>query len=733
MAFVAPVFAGVAAVIGVSGTQLAIGLLATAARFALSYYQAQKAKSAADTGRRDLQQNIRQSTYPRYVVLGKARVGGVVMFYEAAGEFVYLATILSGDVIDGIDAYYINNAEVLFDDDDLITTPPFNGADGQLVKIELHRGYESQRSSRMLEAAFPDAVTEHHRARTVAYLVTRFKQPEEENFQAVYNGQIPPVAALVRGVLSYDARNRRHDPAKGATWDFSANPSVLLLYYFTSPNGMGLARGNFDGPSFNRVANFCDRPMLTAAKGYRKRYEMGGVYSLDEEPVNVIQRILDTFGGRVFVTADGLFGLSCDELDEPEIVITDDMIVEIEAKRQTGALYEYSTVKSRFSSEDHGFIENNEEADPWVNRRAKNRIGRDVPFSFDLPFVFRHDQARRLMKRKWHELNPEWTLSLVLDFNGIELFGERVCRIVYPALGIDGTFRVESVGPDAEAGLARIIVQATSIDAGALEWDAESEEGTAPAIPPQTAEDLAPATPTNLSYLVGNDGSIRALLRWNAKTNGKGLEARYRDTAGSTWTNVDLEPEDRSAILSPLTNGNTYEFQVRTTDTVQGVSGWASITFVATATAGSTGALQDLAAVGGVLVASVTAKQASAATAAYIEFTGVANGASVSWTGSKLVAAGSGETITYELKQADGARDIYARSVGINGDTGSVSGPVDVAVKDRPTDNGSGGSGGGGNDGGTTGNDGGGPIGGGNDGGSGGGGLNPGGQGGGIY
>lgn len=695
------VIAPVAAAIGLSATQLVVGVLSTAAQFGLSYYQQEKAKQAAKKNRQSIEQNLRQAVFPRYNVIGIGRVGGVMGYYEASGTRLYVVTLLADDIIDGVDAYYVNNVECLVDGQNYVTTAPYNTSYGKLVQFELRFGYTDQPASALLMAAFPGVITAEHQLKGIAYLVTVLQQPKQADFQTVYGSTVPPIAALVRGVLAYDPRDEDQDPAVADTWATTKNPALLLLYYFTASNGMGLSRSLFDGDTFRAVADFCDEVITTKTKGNRPRYEMGGVYSYDQDPVDVIQAILDTFGGRVFVTADGLFGLSCDELDVPVITITEDMIISINAKRLTGALYEYTSVKSRFTSEDHGYVDSNEEADPWIDEDALERVTRDIPFAFDLPYVFRHDQARRLMKRKFHEMNPEWTVELELDFNGIELFGERVFRLVYPWLGIDGTFRLESVTPDAELGFAKLLVRATSVNAGAFAWNAAAEEGTAPAIAPPTSETAAPQTPTGLSALVGDTGAtVRALVSWTAFTTGKTQEAQWKAAASSTWTTLTVAATDRAAMLTGLVIGDDYDFRVRVSDARYGVSNWATLNFTATPVAGTTDVLQSASASGAVLKAVVTAQQAADAEAALIEIVGVADGAGLSWTGSMLVPATNGATVTVDLTQPHGARDIYARSIGINGDAGAVSGPIDVNVAQQVNNVGNGGSGSGGGGGG---------------------------------
>ena len=671
-----------------SGTLLAnlvLGAASLAVQYGLSYIQKQKAKKAARraTSGRDVQQNIRQSTFPRYIVLGLARVGGVVWFYEAKDKNLYIATILSDDIIDQVSSFYVRNVEVLTSKSGniyTVTTPPFNTTTGSYVSFEVKFGAIDQSRSELLAAAFPAAVTVNHRAAGVSYMVTKLLQPVEADFQKVFGGAVPEIAALVRGVRIWDGRDLTQNPGLSATWKFSANPALALLHYMTAKNGMGLNRAIFDGDTIIAVANFCDALIQTKTKGLRKRYELGAVISYEAEPADVIEDILNTFAGEIYITGSGLFGLTCDELDVPTITITQDKILEIDAKRLTGALFEASSIKSKFSSEDHGYVENIEEAQQWIDAGTLARIGRDIPHEHELPYVFRHDQARRLMKKKFYDLNPEWTVEFSMDFYGLELFGERVFRLVYPLLGIDQTFRIESLND--EGLLSKFVVKAVSVSPLSTQWNYLTEEGTAPAIAPATSEDSSPQTPTGLSVLAGNPGTPRALVYWSAPPTGKVSEAQYKLTTDTDWTTVAVPATSNHAItLSPLTLAANYDFRVRFSDAAIGVSAWATITFAANPIAGTTAALTSLTAFGGVLNLTATVVQSSAAPAAYVEITKVSTGAAVSWAGSVTKPVGASGSVTEILGVVNpGVYDIYARSIGINGDLGAVTGPVSATA-----------------------------------------------------
>jgi hypothetical protein len=685
MPFLIPAAAGVAAAIGITTTQLVITVLTTAAQVGLSYYQAEKAKqSARNASHQSFSQNISQGTVPRYAVLGLAPIGGVRAFFEASGTSLYMITLLSDDVIDRVDAFFVRDIECLVDGSNFVTTPPFNTANAKYVQFELHYGYVDQPVSPLLLSAFPGIWTVNHKLQGIAYLVTKVTQPPQAEWQTIFNGQIPEIKTLLRGSLVYDPRDPAQTATDTNTWKTSLDPALNLFYYFTSKKGFALSRSLFDISTFVAVANYSDQLLPQKAGGFRKRYEMGGVYSYDEDPADISQRMLDTFAGEPYVTPTGLIGLSCDGTDISTITITEDMVLDIEIEHAPGALYEYSSVKARFSSEYHAYSENVEEADPWIDDAVLARISRDIPFLFDLPYVFNHSQARRLMKKKMLRLNPAWTLNLVLDFNGIELFGERLFTLNYPLLGTV-LMRIEAVTPDEQFGFAKINVRCSSVHPESLLWNAALEEGIAPAIAPITGDASAPMMPTNLNIVIGDTNPLgafagRAVVSWDAITVGHAQEVQWRNNSVTAYTTIVVAATDRAVALTGLVSGDSYDFRVRITDTKYGVSGWANLAFVAAPIAGTTTALQSVVAVPGVNFITASLKQSAAAAAGYVEVVALGQFQALTWTGSKIIPLAANQSTDVKITEGAGTYSVYARSIGINGDLSAVSGPVNVVI-----------------------------------------------------
>jgi len=671
---------GISATIATIAADVIVALASSAALYAYQALKGQPSQAGAPAAA-EVDQNIKQGAYPRYVVLGKGRVGGVLWFYETDGSSMYIASIISSDVIGGVLAVYLNGNEVLRDASGLVTTPPYNYGGTKYVQIEPHYGFADQVASTILQTAFPGTVTAQHTASGVAYVVAKILAPTSALYQTILQNRVPELATLALGSLVWDPRDATQDQNAQVTWKTTTNPALLALYYLTSLQGMNISRLAFAGDTFSAVATYCDALVPLANGSQRPRYECGLLYSMADDPVSILNQIFDTFAGRLYITQNGLIGLTCDDLDIANITITPNQIVDISIDVGTGALYEFTSVKSRFTSENHGYMANGEEADPWVDQALRLLVGRDIANSFDLPGVFRHDQARRLMKKRFYKVNPKYTVKMVTDFNGLELFGESIFRLQYPALGIDQNFRIDSVAADSTEGFAKISVQGSSIAPESLVWNPATEEGTAPAIPPTTGGANAPAIPTINLVEVGSISGVSALISWTANVGSTQLqEAQYKLSSGSAWTVVSISSSARAFLLSSLTSGSSYDFEVRVTDPSYGVSNWSSITFTATAGTDTISAPVAFSAQDAIARVAVFGTQANVNAALYLQFCVVDAGSSADWSSPIYILAGKGQSGSMTVASIVGTRWVYMRSMGINNDFSAVLGPLAVTV-----------------------------------------------------
>jgi hypothetical protein len=679
-------------------TNLAIGATFSAASMGLNYLQAAKAKQKArqqvrvEAQARALQRVFSDPATPRWGIFGTAAVGGLLVNQFVSGTSKYMVIVLGSGVIDGIDRMWINGTEVLFEDVNGIkevVTPPFNSSGTRHVAFELIHGHTDQAASVLLSQAFPAQWLSTNQGKGIAYVVVRLTQPaKEKNFNKIFGAEGQPEFLFqVRGHPIYDPRNTAHDSTRAVTWSHSRNAALCLMHYLTAPDWLGYDRTVFSEDSIARVADVCDRLEHTRFEGVQPLYRMAALVSSGEEPGEVIQRMLDTFGGSFTLERNGTIGLTCRELDTYDIEINETAIHDLTEDTSVGALYEYTSVKARFSSAQHKFAAGTEEADPWIDATATARVGKDLPFELDLQYVSDHFQARRLMKRKMLDLAAGPRFDLKVDYNALPLFRKQGFKLLHRRLGINVQARIEQLVAADDTGML-FDLRCVAVPSTYLAWDADTEEGTAPPVVTAMSDSVAPATPSGLSVVVGNSGGVRAMVSWVAGSTARSVEADWKLTSSSTWTAVTglANAADNETLLTGLTAATSYDFRVRFVDDVYGATTYATLTFTATATAGTTGALGGATAVGNVLKVTVTVTQSSATTAAFADVAVMDSGVPVNWTGATQYQLPAAATDVFDIsKPTPATYDVYVRSVGLNGDVGAVTGPLAATVTAAPT------------------------------------------------
>lgn len=75
----------------------------------------------------------------------------------------------------------------------------------------------------------------------------------------IFQGALPNVSAIIKGVKVYDPRDTNHSQTDSSTWEWSDNPALCLLDYLTnSEYGCGVSYDRIDIDSFKDLANTCD-------------------------------------------------------------------------------------------------------------------------------------------------------------------------------------------------------------------------------------------------------------------------------------------------------------------------------------------------------------------------------------------------------------------------------------------------------------------------------------------
>jgi hypothetical protein len=279
--------AGVAlATIGITGfaASLISGFAGLAVSFAVSALGGALAGSGKKQGSSVAQslsgrtQSFREAASPHRYVIGRVRVGGPMIFVHARdadgvkAKYRYQVFVLAAHQCAALSELYFN--------DTLADDPKFKG----LWRYEFKRGLPDQTAPDWFVEETEGKWTTAHRGQGRALLYVRTIKDE-----TAFPGGLPNVSAVIRGKELFD-------PRSGAS-AYSANAALAVLDYLRGEQGLREPADGWDEDTAIAAANICDELVPLAAGGTQKRYEAHGTYTLDEQPADVLAKLLSASAG----------------------------------------------------------------------------------------------------------------------------------------------------------------------------------------------------------------------------------------------------------------------------------------------------------------------------------------------------------------------------------------------------------------------------------------------------
>ena len=320
----------------------------------------------------------------------------------------------------------------------------------------------------------------------------------DKYFQFFYPNGVPTLRAVLDGSLVFDPRDNTQAWSNKDTWKFSRNPAWIIMDYLTItrtdaagkliPRGMGLPRGRINLDSFTAFANLCDETVTSAftinysdgsvsdAPRSEPRYSCDGSYNMDEEPPDVLNRMLATCDGTLYTLSDGTIGIRGGRFEAPTVVIDDSMIISCDLVQGNGRFEKFNQLKISLTASnlDYQVVEGT----PWENVEDQDENG-VLSEELSLPYVLSYSQARRLAKIAMAKGNPDWRYnSLVCSFEVLNALGEEFVHVTHSTMGIDNDFVVTGFKIQLESRTVEL--QLASIDAEAYAWDAATEDEAPP-------------------------------------------------------------------------------------------------------------------------------------------------------------------------------------------------------------------------------------------------------------
>lgn len=538
----------------------------------------------------DMQGVIRQSVGIRSRHYGRRRVGGHIVFIETKNGTLYMLVVHGQGPIAAYTATYIDNRQVWLENGDYggVMTYPYS-VDKHIIYSQA--GLVGVSGWAHLESDFSEIWTSDHKLEGLAATLIYAASVDQDKVAETYPNRIPVINRVIEGAIVYDPRT--------ATMVWTQNAALIMRDYLTHPDGMKIPASLIDETLFSAAANVCDESVYVKAGYPILRYAIGLSYSFEDEPKNIANRIIAACDGRLFITSEGKIGFSAGKWVAPTVTVTDAHVIGFELMDGSGPFRESNEIVVKYSHVEVGYKEAT--SDPWRDEDSISLLGEVRSNTLTAYEIEHHNHARRIAKIVQRRSSPRWQGSIVTSLHGLNCWDQRWINLQLADLDIDDTFEI--IAPPAiNTRDMTVTLQVQSFDADTYDFDPETEEGTEPTIPDETAEGTGIEEPTNVatSSVLRTLGEVSGIdtiydpgsgsnseLEWSSNVqvyvaritwdsagrDGLQAEAQY-SLNGTEWFGLTVAAGGRSAETPAMARGSTVKLRVRWKATGGGVSAW---------------------------------------------------------------------------------------------------------------------------------------------------------------
>ncbi|MBT0091372.1 fibronectin type III domain-containing protein [Vibrio alginolyticus] len=448
-------------------------------------------------------------------------------------------------------------------------------------QMQWRSGHENQVAAQLAVDNSDGEWTTDHKGSKVPHIVIFADYTTDQDY--VFFSDRYNITALVTGGAVYDPREADNDFEVPTTWTGKSSNVALAVYDYLTSNyyGLGIKPEYIDEASFAYAASFCDANGL----------EINSAIRADDSFAEILQDMLICCGGSLVISNGKIKFL----VEEQELVtlydLNDDLIVKDSLRVSPAATSDYyNVVSTTFKSEinrdnDDDFII---PADVTTDERVL-QDGEVITKSIKMPYsrdAFEseggvvNNGVKYITNVIYNKANFQTTVTFDLDLHDFPMLEPlSVISITNEAYGFDKKkFRVLSleISTDSDRfNIARI---------NAIEYDDSIYTGTlggATSLPrPRPLDEIQP--PKNLSFnLEAFVISGYGLLRWEhgSFTPSTAYDIEYRLTTQTEWTRYRSAHKGDNIAMYDL-KGDTYDFRVRTHDTILGTSEWVELSSI---------------------------------------------------------------------------------------------------------------------------------------------------------
>lgn len=546
-----------------------------------------KRKMDTSSAAADAKRTIRSEVAPRRIVYGRARVSGPLIYAGSFGptlEYLLLVIPLADHEVEAIDAVWIGEHRVDASEIDtngdviggrfagtvgggLFGFPAPPGSGPARVSIRRLLGNQTQADPQLV-AECPDGWNPQDRLAGIAHLVVRLRFDPD-----LFQGGVPSISAEVRGKKVYD-------PRTGVT-AYSDNWALCIHDYLRGEHGIGAAADEIDTDALITAANLADEAVqITAGGATQRRYTLNGTFTLDRQPIDVLEEMLAAGGGALVYVA-GQYRLFGGAYQAPAVTLTaSDLASDIEVVTKPPRRELFNSVRGNYINpatywQAHPFppIE-------WAPYIAED--GEQIWRELELPWVLDVDRARRIAKQLLLRSRHGVTIRAAMKYAQLDLSVWQTVAITIADLGWqEKPFRITGWSFSPATGLITLTMQEEQVASYAWSFD---EAATVPAFPDTTLIDpFAMPAPAGLGvaeelYVTRDGAGVRtkAVLTWvpPAQPFITGYDVEFKEAADEAWRPAPPTAEARGEVLD-LAAG-TWDFRVRARSSVAS-GAWASL------------------------------------------------------------------------------------------------------------------------------------------------------------
>ena len=467
--------------------------------------------------------------------IGRVELGGLRAFGNTNGANRYRLVCAAKGPLVAIEEYMLGGRAVIVDSNGNVSSPPYSKKDGSswvVWRTKVGDGTETAWTE--LLSAFPAIWTADHRVRGIAQSLIKYVSPGFTNklFVKLYQQGEPAGSIIARFNTCYDPRDETQDKDDPSTWKWSDNgilgaTRVMLTY----PD---LTVDNFDWDMIAAEADRADADVATKI-GTEKRSRISGVWESESKRGDTMQQVLDSIGGEVVTTDEGLIYIRLID-DAPEAEIEFEVVHQTEFNWKSGpdAIERPNICTLKYYSPELNYTlgEIDLTGVSWASNEDEIARYGKKEMAIELPFCPSASQAQRIARRLFALARAD-SGTIKTNMVGLAAWGLTYADI--EDSDAEETMLAKMAPPriDDEAGEVEIPFQVWP-DLPA--WTPETDEADAPEQLPdiQYETDMAtPNAPTGAIAVQYAGGSYELRIPVTGAGDGTGMEANFRTYVGT--------------------------------------------------------------------------------------------------------------------------------------------------------------------------------------------------------